>query len=316
MRTYGGDFTTQTGKTVYQGIDASGIKLSHTDLGYNLQGRLAQSDLDTDGDGTTDSTVTYTYDADGMRVGKTADGTVVLYLVDSNNATGYGQVLEETNGTGQLLRSYTLGLDLISQTEADGTTYNFLYDGHGSTRALLNSLGVIVPGQTFAYDAYGNAHGFDPALALTILLYSGEKFDIRIQQQYLGARYYDLATGTFNRVDPFFGNLKDPQSLHKYLYTHANPINRIDPSGLFGIAGLSAGIGMSQSISNIKISADLAVFDAVTTTISGIQAGQNAQQILGSFMSAPCGLCDQLYTGSPLGRYERVPEAWRERFSQ
>ncbi|MDR2440899.1 MAG: hypothetical protein LBE12_16175, partial [Planctomycetaceae bacterium] len=65
------------------------------------------------------------------------------------------------------------------------------------------------------------------------------------------ARYYDPATGLFNRLDPFFGNLNDPQSLHKYLYTHADPINGIDPMGLSlcsslgnlaiatGIAGLS-----------------------------------------------------------------------------
>jgi hypothetical protein len=34
-------------------------------------------------------------------------------------------------------------------------------------------------------------------------------------------------------LDPFFGNLQDPQSLHKYLYVHANPVNFIDPTGLF-----------------------------------------------------------------------------------
>jgi hypothetical protein len=48
---------------------------------------------------------------------------------------------------------------------------------------------------------------------------------------YLRQRYYDPATGRFNRLDPFFGNLDDPQSLHKYLYTHADPVNGIDPSG-------------------------------------------------------------------------------------
>jgi RHS repeat-associated protein len=62
-------------------------------------------------------------------------------------------------------------------------------------------------------------------------LYSGEQFDSKIGQQYLRARYYDPVTGRFNRLDPFFGNLNDPQSLHKYLYIHADPINGIDPSG-------------------------------------------------------------------------------------
>jgi RHS repeat-associated protein len=62
-------------------------------------------------------------------------------------------------------------------------------------------------------------------------LYSGEQFDSKIGQQYLRARYYDPATGRFNRLDPFFGNQAEPQSLHKYLYTHGDPVNAVDPSG-------------------------------------------------------------------------------------
>jgi hypothetical protein len=32
-------------------------------------------------------------------------------------------------------------------------------------------------------------------------------------------------------MDDYPGNYSDPQSLHKYLYCHANPINSIDPTG-------------------------------------------------------------------------------------
>lgn len=48
---------------------------------------------------------------------------------------------------------------------------------------------------------------------------------------YLRARYYDPLNGRFNQLDPYAGNNQDPQSLHKYLYCHANPVNGIDPSG-------------------------------------------------------------------------------------
>ncbi len=89
--------------------------------------------------------------------------------------------------------------------------------------------------QLFAYDAYGQAIGFNPADALTEFLYSGEQFDAKIGQQYLRARYYDPATGRFNRLDPFFGNLNDPQSLHNYLYCHADPIKFTDPNGELAI---------------------------------------------------------------------------------
>ncbi|HBT76618.1 MAG TPA: hypothetical protein DEB39_06755 [Planctomycetaceae bacterium] len=109
----------------------------------------------------------------------------------------------------------------------------FGFDGHGSTRVLMDVAGAIA--QLFAYDAYGQAIGFNPADALTEFLYSGEQFDAKIGQQYLRARYYDPATGTFNRLDPFFGNLNDPQSLHNYLYCHGDPLNYKDPNGEFTV---------------------------------------------------------------------------------
>ncbi|MDR3197657.1 MAG: RHS repeat-associated core domain-containing protein, partial [Planctomycetaceae bacterium] len=104
--------------------------------------------------------------------------------------------------------------------------------------------------ELYAFDAYGNALGFDPSVALTEFLYSGEQFDSKIGQQYLRARYYDPATGRFNRLDPFFGNLNDPQSLHKYLYAHNDPINGIDPSGN-SLAGVSISIAIGVGIGAI-----------------------------------------------------------------
>jgi RHS repeat-associated protein len=73
-------------------------------------------------------------------------------------------------------------------------------------------------------------------------LYSGEQFDSKIGQQYLRARYYDPTTGRFNRLDPFLGNLNDPQSLHKYVYAHSDPINGSDPTGQYTLRQLLGGI--------------------------------------------------------------------------
>lgn len=45
------------------------------------------------------------------------------------------------------------------------------------------------------------------------------------------ARYLNPNTGRFQTMDSYEGNTQDPQSLHKYGYCHANPVNGIDPSG-------------------------------------------------------------------------------------
>jgi len=111
----------------------------------------------------------------------------------------------------------------------------FLHDGHGSTRALVQAVTTVVV-QRFAYDAYGNhlladGSGLTSAAdAITDLLYSGEATD-PTGRQYLRARWYDPTTGCFNRLDPFAGLAHEPQSLHKYLYAHADPIMGTDPTG-------------------------------------------------------------------------------------
>ncbi|MEQ1906698.1 MAG: RHS repeat-associated core domain-containing protein [Pirellulaceae bacterium] len=95
--------------------------------------------------------------------------------------------------------------------------------------------------QVFHYDAYGNLLNMAATSALTSYLYSGEAFDTRINQQYLRARWYDPSTGRFTSLDPFAGNKTDPQSLHKYLYTHADPINGVDPTGQFSVVSFAVG---------------------------------------------------------------------------
>jgi RHS repeat-associated protein len=132
----------------------------------------------------------------------------------------------------ETITTYVIGHQRISQIVVKNGTeqeYYFTFDGHGSTRVLVNFVGAIV--QLYSFDAYGNDLGFDVSQALTEFLYSGEQFDSKIGQQYLRQRYYDQVTGRFNRLDPFFGNLNDPLSLNKYSYVHNDPVTYIDPTG-------------------------------------------------------------------------------------
>jgi RHS repeat-associated protein len=194
-------------------------------------------------------------------------------LNDPLNITGYSQVLKQTETdiitNEETVTVYVIGHQRISQIVTKNGTeqeYYFTFDGHGSTRVLLDFAGAIA--QIYSFDAYGNAIDFSPVEALTEFLYSGEQFDSKIGQQYLRQRYYDPVAGRFNRLDPFFGNPKDPQSLHKYLYTHADPISGFDPSGLeFTISGLMGGLGISQGMRSTNQSAVQASRKFATKTI-------------------------------------------------
>ncbi len=241
--------------TQYSGGDATRVETTTYD--YNTSGiRVsALTETDANANGTVDSRV------------------LTEFLNDANNHTGYSQVLRESHyalvdEASSLVRTidYTFGHAEISQrtveTNDQGQVTNdqtliFGHDGHGSVRVVTDLAAVAQ--QFYAFDAYGQmlaiwnatAHLIsggagqyaDPAAALINLLYSGEQFDTRINQQYLRARYYDATTGRFNRLDPLFGNHQDPLSFHKYLYVHADPVNGADPTGLAGSFSLTGMIG-------------------------------------------------------------------------
>ena len=223
--------------------------------GYDLRNRLATANI-TRKEGTADVTITssYAYNADGIRTRalQTINGiTQNRYFLLDEGHTGYAQVFEETSTLGgNIARSYIIGDDVLSQTVA-GVTSHLLYDGHGSTRQLINSDGGVTA--NYAYDAYGKMLGGNPGVtdgkqSATDLLYAGEQFDPGLQMEYLRARYYDQDNGRFNRLDPFDGNSEDPQSLHKYAYAHCDPINGIDPSGNFTILELLIVVSVSVTI--------------------------------------------------------------------
>ena len=67
-------------------------------------------------------------------------------------------------------------------------------------------------------------------------LYAGEQRDSNLGLDYLRARYLDVETGRFVSRDSFEGILRDPGTLHKYLYGNGNPVNRTEPSGLFSLS--------------------------------------------------------------------------------
>lgn len=105
---------------------------------------------------------TIVYDGDGNRVKKTVGAVTTEYLVSTVNPTGYAQVVEESfsGGSGssaESTRTFGYGLERLDQVrQATGQTQRsfYVYDGHGSVRALTDPNGNIT--DTYDYDAFGN----------------------------------------------------------------------------------------------------------------------------------------------------------------
>ncbi len=72
--------------------------------------------------------------------------------------------------------------------------------------------------------------------------FTGREYDKETGLYYYRARYYDPEIGRFISKDPFPGFLSYPQTLNLYPYVGNNPVNRVDPWGLwwrfsFGVGG-------------------------------------------------------------------------------
>ncbi len=242
------DRLTGTGTETYY-YDASGNMTGRTDaagftaLGYDEENRLTR--VTAPGGAVT----TYAYDLYGNRVRRTDGGGTREFVVDPRNLSGQAQVVDELDGAGGVVTHYTRGASLLAEDEGATRLY-YVADGQGSTRQLVNGAQAVT--DTFRYDGYGRLLDRTGAHD-TPFQFTGEAYDPAVGAYYLRARYYDPRTGRFLGMDPDLGGLKDPTSLHRYLYAHNNPVNLLDPSGRFSLCEVSISINIQASLQSAYV---------------------------------------------------------------
>ncbi len=165
----------------------------------------------------------YTYNGDGLRVGKgvTVDGVGVSLPFSWDLCATTPLLL--TDGTNEFV--YGAGDKPIEQVNSITGTVTWLHtDRQGSVRALSNSLGTVTA--TTTYDPYGRTISAT-GTATSPLGYDGQYTDSESGLVYLRARYYEPATGQFLTVDPLGALTRQP-----YAYGGSDPLNMWDPTGL------------------------------------------------------------------------------------
>jgi RHS repeat-associated protein len=112
-------------------------------------------------------------------------------------------------------------------------------DGLGSVRGMLDNdwpdSDVLGTRQYAPYGVPFSAEG----TVDTPFGFTGEQVDGN-DLVYLRARYYAPGLGIFASRDPWEGKIGRAMSLNKYLYTEANPVSWIDPTGKFLCEGESS----------------------------------------------------------------------------
>ena len=105
---------------------------------------------------------------------------------------------------------------------------------------------------------------------------------------YLRARYLNTQTGRFHNMDTYEGRLGEPQTLHKYLYAHSNPVSNIDPSGNVSLSEANATAFVQQSLSSAltigrlfyAYQRALAVVDTILFAIDTLKILSNPTSVL------------------------------------
>jgi len=208
---------------------------------------------------------TYGYDAWNQRIRRTDISGTVHYLTATQNNTGFAQVVETYGENGSRQAAFTWGTGLVAQ-DRDGQQRHFHHDGLGSVRLLTDEDGQV--SDRYRYAAFGETLQTQGS-TLNEYRFAGEAFDANSGFYYLRARWYAAAQGRFTSRDPFEGVQRDPMSLHKYLYAHANPVMNRDPSGMLTLSekvfaqALYAGIMAGKA--TIAVVVGTAFKDFVTT---------------------------------------------------
>ena len=186
----------------------------------------------------TDNSISYTYNYDGIRTSKTINGITTYYVVDENNNVVKQYELENDVETNVIEFVYDSNGSPIYFTY-NNATYYYEKNLQGDIVAILDANGNTVV--EYAYNIWGELVSITGTLADTIgainpLRYRGYYYDTETNLYYLQSRYYSPDLMRFiSQDDPVLSNDQgQPLGSNLYAYCLNNPVMNSDPSGCFG----------------------------------------------------------------------------------
>lgn len=224
-----------SGSTVYE-VDSDGFVAQKGDmlLSWSSRGELLEAEL-------SGQQIGYSYDGYSRLTARTDAGGSVEYF--RGNPSDPLQVTHVVDG-GQLTVLLYDEAGLLTSLTRGGTTYYVACDQVGTPRIVVDDSGTVI--KVVDRDSWGNLiSDSNPAFGLPVGFAGGIE-DPDTGLVHFGFRTYDPEAGRWLALDPL---LFDGGQANLYLYAHGDPVDLVDPSGLFCIGGsYYMGVGAGGSV--------------------------------------------------------------------
>ena len=240
------------------------------------------------------TSISYTYDGDGIRTSKTVDGITYNYIYAS------GKLLRQTwteSGTAHVMDFFYDEKGAPYALKYDGNTCYYLLNLQGDVIGITSAAGSRYG--VYQYDAYGNIifQSSHSILAKNPLRYRGYVFDQETGFYYLQSRYYDPAIGRFINADSLASTGQGFLGYNMFAYCGNNPVMGCDPTGLINWGGVAVGLGLAL-LTVAAVAATVATAGAASPLLA------TAVTTIGTVASAALGEAAVVTT---VGAYNEAP---------
>jgi len=236
-----------------------------------LDGEMVEFEYDCRNRLTKAGNVTYSYDAENLRIAAHYEDYTEEYVLDrvaSPNRT-LQIVRTDKSETNKKKTNYYYGIGMIYE-RSDIDTLIYHYDHLGSTRKITDKTGKLR--YAFKYDTYGEllsiwdgdeSEFYEGSVSDRIedinrsrpirFLYNGALGVITDNNNlyYMRQRYYNPAIKRFINQDVLIGHITNSQSLNRYAYVQGNPVSFTDPFGLNPIEIIKSYSGVLHDVLNV-----------------------------------------------------------------